>query len=153
MSLGRMTGSKSPLRRSVGRASALKPWPLLPEQRKQTPNGDVDLFNATIGFRVVCPAHQSSAARGWERPTTFHGIMDDTYRTGELIPHKNVRYAFTPHMNHRFTPEFAVTRPLWIDQHLKGNFTFPANPRVEAGVVHRRWRPRFQFTPDRFVAD
>ena len=53
------------------------------------------------------------------------------------MPRDNVRYAFTPHMNHRFTPEFAVTRPLWIDQHLKGTFRFPATPAT-------RWasRPR-----------
>ncbi len=31
-----------------------------------------------------------------------------------------------PHLNHRFTPEFSVTRPLWFDQYLKGSFQFPA---------------------------
>lgn len=54
--------------------------------------------------------------------------MDDTYRTGKLIPHDKVHYAFTPHMNHRFIPPFAVTRPLWLDQYLKGSFQFPATP-------------------------
>ena len=60
--------------------------------------------------------------------------MDDTYRTGALIPNKDVRYAFTPHMNHRFTPEFDVTRPLWLDQHLKGTFRLPCYPGVETGL-------------------
>ena len=32
-----------------------QPWPLLPEQRKQTPNGDLELFHATIGFESYAP--------------------------------------------------------------------------------------------------
>ena len=68
----------------------------------------------------------------------FNGIMDHTYRTGALVPHGNVRYAFAPHLNHRFTPEFEVTSPLWLDQHLKGTFQFPATPRVEARSRHGR---------------
>lgn len=122
-------------------------WPLLPEQRKQTPNGDVDLFNATIGFESYAP--KIKAPTLWLGATNdFHGIMDDTYRTGDLIPHKNVRYAFTPHMNHRFTPEFAVTRPIWIDQYLKGNFTFPATPVSELVLSTDDGVPIFQVTPD-----
>ncbi|MCA9037095.1 MAG: acetylxylan esterase [Planctomycetaceae bacterium] len=104
-----------------------QPWPLLPEQRKQTPNGDVKLFDATIGFESYAP-HIKAPLLWLGATNDFHGITDDTYRTGELIPHQNVRYAFTPHMNHRFTPEFAVARPLWIDQFLKGDFTFPKTP-------------------------
>ena len=70
--------------------------------------------------------------------------MDDTYRTGALIPHADVRYSFAPHLNHRFTPAFAVTRPLWLDQHLKGAFTFPPMPgsRLFLDEV-----PRFVVTP------
>lgn len=124
-----------------------QPWPLLPEQRKQTPNGDVDLFNATIGFESYAP-HIKAPLLWLGATNDFHGIMDDTYRTSELIPHKNVRYAFTPHMNHRFTPEFAATRPLWIDQYLKGNFTFPATPASELVLSTDDGVPVFQVTPD-----
>ena len=31
-------------------------------------------------------------------------------------------------MNHRFTPEFAVARPLWIDQFLKESIVLPHTP-------------------------
>ena len=124
-----------------------QPWPLLPEQRKQTPNGDVDLFNATIGFESYAP-HIKAPLLWLGATNDFHGIMDDTYRTSELIPHKNVRYAFTPHMNHRFTPEFAVTRPLWIDQYLKGNFTFPATPVSKLVLSTNDGVPVLQLTPD-----
>jgi len=124
-----------------------QPWPLLPEQRKQTPNGDVRLFDATIGFESYAP-HIKAPILWLGATNDFHGIMDDTYRTGELIPHKAVRYAFTPHMNHRFTPEFAVARPLWIDQFLKGGFTFPVTPKSKLVLTADDGIPVFQVMPD-----
>lgn len=124
-----------------------EPWPLLPQQKPQMPNGDVKLFNATIGFESYAP--NIKAPLLWLGATNdFHGIMDDTYRTGELIPHKNVRYSFTPHMNHRFTPEFAVTRPLWFDQYLKTSFTFPKTPDSKLILFTDDHVPVLQVTPD-----
>jgi dienelactone hydrolase len=124
-----------------------QPWPLLPQQRKQTSNGDVKLFDATIGFESYAP-HIKAPLLWLGATNDFHGIMDDTYRTSELIPHKNVRYSFTPHMNHRFTPEFAVTRPLWIDQYLKGGFTLPATPETRLVLSNDDGVPEFRVTPD-----
>lgn len=124
------------------------PWPLLPQQRKRTPNGDVDLFRATLGFQSYAPHIQSPIL--WLGATNdFHGIMDDTYRTAALVPHEQVRCAFTPHMNHHFTPEFAVARPLWIQQHLKGSFTMPATPESELTLSTDDGLPAFRVTPDR----
>jgi hypothetical protein len=120
---------------------------LLPEQRKQIPNGDVNLFDATIGFESYAPYIKAPLL--WLGATNdFHGIMDDTYRTGERLPHQSVRYAFTPHMNHRFTPEFAVARPLWIDQHLRGSFQFPNTPASKLVLNTDDGVPRLQVTPD-----
>ncbi len=125
-----------------------QPWPLLPEQRKQKPNGDVALFEATLGFESYAPHIQAPLL--WLGATNdFHGIMDDTYRTGECIPHRNVRYAFTPHMNHRFTPEFAVARPLWFDQYLKGNFIFPKTPDSKLSLKSEDGRPLLEVVPDK----
>ena len=124
-----------------------QPWPLLPQHKPQTPNGDVKLFDATIGFESYAP--NITAPLLWLGATNdFHGIMDDTYRTGELIPHKNVRYAFTSHMNHRFTPEFTVTRPLWFDQYLKGNFTFPKTPETHLIFETKDHVPVLEVKPD-----
>lgn len=103
------------------------PWRLLPQQKPRSVNGDVKLFRSTLGFQSYAP-HVKAPLLWLGATNDFHGIMDDTYRTGRLIPHAKVRYAFTPHMNHRFTPPFAVTRPLWIDQHLKGGFELPKTP-------------------------
>lgn len=122
-------------------------WPLLPQVKMETPNGDVKLFNATIGFESYAP--NIKAPLLWLGSTNdFHGIMDDTYRTGELIPHKNVRYSFTPHMNHRFTPEFAVTRPLWFDQYLKADFKFPKTPESMLVLTADDHVPHLLVTPD-----
>ncbi len=124
-----------------------QPWPLLPQHKPQLPNGDVRLFDATLGFESYAP--NVTAPLLWLGATNdFHGIMDDTYRTGELIPHKNVRYCFTPHMNHRFTPEFAVTRPLWFDQHLKGTFAFPKTPETHLIVETKDHVPMLVVRPD-----
>jgi hypothetical protein len=124
-----------------------EPWPLLPQHKPQTPNGDVTLFNATLAFESYAP-HIKAPLLWLGATNDFHGIMDDTYRTGELIPHKNVRYSFTPHMNHRFTPEFAVMRPLWFDQYLKGSFTFPKTPDSKVVLATEDHVPEFQITPD-----
>ena len=122
-------------------------WPLLPQESRETPNGDVTLFNATIGLESYAPCIKAPLL--WLGATNdFHGIMDDTYRTGQLIPHKNVRYSFTPHMNHQFTPEFAVTRPLWFDQYLKSSFTFPTSPESTLVLANGDHVPELQVTPD-----
>lgn len=124
------------------------PWPLLPEQRKQVPNGDGELFRATLGYQSYAP--RIHAPLLWLGATNdFHGIMDDTYRTGERVPHTHVRYAFTPHMNHRFTPEFAVTRPLWLDQHLKSGLKIPSTPESKLVLSTTDGVPRFEVKPDR----
>lgn len=124
-----------------------EPWPLLPQHKPQMPNGDVKLFNATLGFESYAP-HIKAPLLWLGATNDFHGIMDDTYRTSDLIPHKNVRYSFTPHMNHRFTPEFAVTRPLWFDQYLKGSFTFPKTPDSKLVLATDDQIPELQVTPD-----
>ncbi|MFO0868293.1 MAG: acetylxylan esterase [Pirellulales bacterium] len=123
-------------------------WPLLPQHQPQLPNGDVQLFDATLGFESYTPL--VTAPLLWLGATNdFHGIMDDTYRTGELIPHSSVRYSFTPHMNHRFTPEFAVTRPLWFDQHLRASFSFPQTPTTQLICETPDHVPVLEVTPDR----
>lgn len=51
-------------------------------------------------------------------------------------------------MNHRFTPEFAVTRPLWFDQYLKTSFTFPKTPDSKLVLATTDDIPEFQVAPD-----
>lgn len=124
-----------------------KPWPHLPQVKLETPKGDEKLFDATLGFESY--ASLIKAPTLWLGATNdFHGVMDDTYRTGALISHKNVRYSFTPHMNHRFTSEFAVTRPLWFDQHLRKGFEFPKTPASTLNLETVDHMPEFIVRPD-----
>ena len=146
-----VAGSDSRVRAAApsvgGSGFRTEPWPLLPQVKMESPNGDIKLFNATLGFESYAP--NIKAPLLWLGSTNdFHGIMDDTYRTGELIPHKNVRYAFSPHLNHRFTPEFAVTRPLWFDQYLKASFTFPKTPDSKLVLATDDHVPELQVMPD-----
>lgn len=130
-----------------GSGFSTDPWPLLPQQKKQLPDGDLGFFRATLGFESYAP-HIKAPLLWLGATNDFHGIMDDTYRTGALIPGKDLRYAFTPHMNHRFTPEFEVTRPLWLDQHLKGTFRFPATPDSMLALATEDGVPTLRVTPD-----
>jgi dienelactone hydrolase len=124
------------------------PWALFPDQKKQLPNGDVALFDATLGFESYAPRIQAPTL--WLSSTNdFHGIMDDLYLTSELIPHQQqVRYSITPHMNHRFTPAFEVARPLWLDQHLRGSFSFPKTPATELQLADGEGPPVLRVKPD-----
>ena len=122
------------------------PWPLLPQQRKHRPKGSLELFRATLAYQAYAPRIRAPVL--WLGATNdFHGIMDDTYRTGALIPHGRVRYAFAPHLNHRFTKPFSVARPLWLDQHLKGTFRFPQTPKSQLRLI-RGGVPSFTVRPD-----
>lgn len=128
-----VAGSDPRVRASVpevgGSGFRHEPRPMLPNEPRAMPNGNLDLFNATLGFESYAP--RVRAPMLWLGATNdFHGIMDDTYRTGHLIPGNSTRYSFTPHMNHRFTNEFAVNRQLWFDQHLRGGPAMPGTPEA-----------------------
>ena len=123
------------------------PWKLLPQQRRRTPHAAMRIFRNTLGFQSYAP--YITAPLLWLGATNdFHGIMDDTYRTGDLIPKVAVRYSFAPHLNHRFTPAFAVTRPLWLDQHLKSGFKLPLTPTSTLSLAGQDGVPVLQVIPD-----
>lgn len=92
--------------------------------------GDLEVFRRTLSFEsyaplIRCPVLHRSAVND------FHGWMDDVYRTDALIPNQPVRHAWSPHFNHRLTPEVAITLPLWLDQFLKGGPALPETPASE----------------------
>lgn len=92
--------------------------------------GDVDLFRRTLSFEsyaplIRCPVlHRSST-------NDFHGWMVDVYRTNALIPNQPLRYSWTPHLNHRLSPEVEVAMPLWFDHFLKDGPALPETPKSE----------------------
>lgn len=122
------------------------PWKLLPQQRRKIPNGSVELYRKTLGFQSYAP-HVKAPLLWLGATNDFHGIMDDTYRTGDLMTGE-VRYSFSPHLNHRFTPPFAVSRALWLGQHLQGGNALPGTPKSKLLVHHKNGVPRFEVQPD-----
>jgi hypothetical protein len=106
--------------------------------------GDVEVFKRTLSFEsyaplIQCPVLHRSATND------FHGWMDDVYRTNALIKNQPTRYSWVAHMNHRLTPEVAITMPLWFDQHLKGG---PALPETPQSVLKLSPIPELRVTPD-----
>jgi hypothetical protein len=116
----------------------------LPQDRIR---GDVELFRRTLSFesyapRIRCPLLHRSATND------FHGWMDDVYRTNALIRDQPVRQSWTPHTNHRLSPETEIAMPLWLDQHLKGGPALPETPASELALRSAEGGPRLHVRPD-----
>jgi Acetyl xylan esterase (AXE1) len=110
-------------------------------------HGDTALFARTLGFenyapRIQCPVLHLSGTND------FHGWMDDVYRTNALIKDQPLRYAFSPHLNHRLIPEVAVTRPLWFDQFLKESPPLPDTPKSDWQLKTDDGVPVMRILPD-----
>ncbi|MFW6107467.1 MAG: alpha/beta hydrolase family protein [bacterium] len=74
--------------------------------------------------RVECPILYCS-------PTNdFAGPLDSMFANWRRIGSQEVRYAISPHLNHRHEPEFAVCRFLWFERYLKGAPALPPTPRL-----------------------
>jgi len=111
-----------------------------------TIKGDVELFRRTLSFEsyaplIRCPILHRSGTND------FHGWLDDVYRTDALITGQPVRFAWAPHLNHRITPEVAVTMPLWFDHFLKGGPALPETPGSELILKTEDGIPSLRVTP------
>ena len=109
--------------------------------------GDIEVFKRTLSFesyspRIHCPVLHRSATND------FHGWMDDVYRTNALIEKQPTRYSWVPHMNHRLTPEVAITMPLWFDHYLKGGPALPETPQSELRLKSNDDVPMLRVRPD-----
>lgn len=109
--------------------------------------GDIEVFKHTLSFEcyaplIQCPVLHRSATND------FHGWMDDVYRTNALIQNQPTRYSWVPHMNHRLTPEVAITMPLWFDHHLKGGPSLPDTPQNELMLKSNDDVPLLRVWPD-----
>jgi hypothetical protein len=109
--------------------------------------GDIEVFKRTLSFEsyaphIHCPVLHRSATND------FHGWMDDVYRTNALIEKQPTRYSWVPHMNHRLTPEVAITMPLWFDHYLKGGPALPDTPQSELRLKSNDDVPMLRVRPD-----
>ncbi len=133
---------------SVGGSGFLQTdmWGLRDSARKV--RGNVDLFRRTIAgqaylARVQCPILFLSATNDFNAP------MDLVDRGMRLVEHENKRTVYAPHLNHRFTAETEIARPLWFDAHLQKRLTFPKTPAAELVLKRDSGIPLFRVHPDR----
>ncbi len=133
---------------SVGGAGfRTRPWPLLPAHRPRDYGGLAEAFRRTLDFEVYAPRIRAALLQ-LSATNDFHAIMDNVHRTGALVSHDRVRTSLAPHLNHRSTPPFAITGPLWIDQHLKGTFTMARTPQTRLALATANRIPRLVVRPD-----
>ena len=93
--------------------------------------------------RVTCPVLYLS-------PTNdFNGPLDCMFENWRRIGSTDVRYAISPHLNHRHEREFSVTRYLWFDRHLRGGPALPKTPVLELKLDGPDGVPRAVLRPDR----
>ena len=110
-------------------------------------DGDKDLFRKTIAGqshlkRVRCPILFLSASNDFNAP------MDFVEKGMNLVPHERKRTTYAPHLNHRFTPETEVARPLWFDAQLQKRFQFPRSPTAKLILNQDSGIPIFRVVPD-----
>jgi len=130
---------------SVGGAAKLPLWGL--EGTGARVREGKELYLNTIAGQassrhVQCPYLFLSATNDFNAP------MDNAVKAMALVPHERKRMTFAPHLNHRFTPEHAVCRPLWLDAHLKEAIAFPTTPASELILKQSDGIPLFRVTPD-----
>jgi hypothetical protein len=93
--------------------------------------------------RVACPLLYLG-------PTNdFNGPLDAVAANWRAVPSHEVRYAVSPHLNHRHTPEFAVCEYLWYEQHLRGGPALPRTPELSVALDAPDGVPTATVRPDR----
>jgi dienelactone hydrolase len=78
-----------------------------------------DLFSRTVDSaafyaHAICPVLFLSATND------FHGILDNAFRCGALLPHGNWRVSQNLHYNHALSAEQWILINRWFDLYLKG---------------------------------
>jgi len=86
----------------------------------------------------------------WLSPTNdFHGHIDNMAWNWRDLPDGQVRFSIAPHLDHRHTPEHAITEYLWFEEHLKGSgFTMPKTPMARLDLATQDGVPQLKVTPD-----
>jgi hypothetical protein len=60
----------------------------------------------------------------------FNAVIDNMAQNWKHIGSKNVRYAISPHFNHRHAREFEVSEYLWLNRYLKNGPDLPKTPAL-----------------------
>ena len=93
--------------------------------------------------RIRCPILYLS-------PTNdFAGPLDNMAENWRQIGSKDVRYAISPHFNHRHCAEFNVSQYLMFEHYLKGGAPLPGTPVLTVKLDSPDGVPVATLKPDR----
>lgn len=100
-------------------------WGLLGSARHMSVDDGLELYRKVVSAQaywphVKVPILFLGASNDFNSPTEFvvKGMSCLPARTERML-------ALAPHLNHRFTTSTDGARFMWMEDHLKGNFTFP----------------------------
>jgi len=103
---------------------------------RATINDDVNLKHISCPIIFLSPSND------------FHSRINDLQKAVREISSRQWRMTCSPHHNHQDTPEYQVVGLLWLDQYLKGGFTFPQIPQSSLNLKTKNAVPLFTVTPD-----
>ena len=106
------------------------------------------LYRATLGDdvslrEISCPIIFLSPSND------FHGRISDLPKAITEIGTEHWRVTCSPHHNHQDTPQYEVATMLWMDQHLRGSFSFPQTPETKLVLNTDDGVASFSVRPDR----
>lgn len=103
---------------------------------RRTINDDVNLKQVSCPIIFLSPSND------------FHARINDLPKAVREIASKEWRVTCSAHHNHQDTAEYQVAGLLWLDQYLKGTFTFPHTPKSSLNLKSKKAVPFFTVTPD-----
>ena len=106
------------------------------------------LYRATLGDdvnlrKISCPIIFVTPSND------FHGRISDLPKAIAEIGTDQWRVTCSPHHNHQDTPQYEVATMLWMDQYLRGSFSFPQTPETTLAMKTDDGVPSFSVRPDR----
>jgi hypothetical protein len=103
------------------------------------------LFRATLGDDVSLK--KISCTIAFLSPANdFHGRIGDLPKAIAEINADQWRVTCSPHHNHQDTPRYEVATMLWMDQYLRGSFSFPQTPETTLAMKTDDGVPSFRST-------
>jgi dienelactone hydrolase len=116
-------------------------------QLEKEENQESEIRWRTIASKAYA-SHQSCPIFFLNPSNDFYGKIEDIEETIDAIPNLNYRLSRDPQQNHHTNPNHVVCGLLWIDQYLKGNFSFPKTPVVNLSLDSPDSIPCFMVRPE-----
>ena len=123
-------------------------WGLPNSARRMTEEDGLDLYEQTVSAQSYWPLIKAPVLF-LQATNDFNAPTESVVKGMTLLPEQTERMmAIAPHLNHRFTTETAAARFMWMEAHLKGDFTFPKRSSAKFVLHNQAQIPVFQVNVD-----